>query len=149
MPTPNGVNYLLQFLMICLIPQLSKARIKSGRSVLCPILFYLSIGIQFFVKLAAKIINLWHIAKSFLLNKVVLLVYSLLFARKCLILQGKFEQWRQARYRAAIKDKEERNDRRTMAMAGAGYGMEGCQHISYYVDSAVAPTVVGHIGDTK
>ena len=36
MPTPSGVNYLLKFLMICLIPQLSKARIKSGRSVLCP-----------------------------------------------------------------------------------------------------------------
>ena len=57
MPTPSGVNYLLQFLMICLIPQLSKARIKSGRSVLCPIVFYLSIGVQYYVKLGAKIQN--------------------------------------------------------------------------------------------
>ena len=28
------------------IPQLSETRIKSGRSVLCPIIFYLSIGLS-------------------------------------------------------------------------------------------------------
>ena len=72
---------------------------------------------------------------------VVLPVYSLLFARKCLILHKKREE--------GYKDKEERYDRRTMAMAGTRYGMEGCRHLSYYADGAVAPTVVGHIGDTK
>ena len=35
-----------------------------------------------------------------------------------------------------------------MAMAGAGYSMEGRLHLSYYADGAVAPTVVGHVGDT-
>ena len=43
--------------IIVKFPNYQKARIKSGRSVLCPIIFYLSIGIQYFVKLDAKIIN--------------------------------------------------------------------------------------------
>jgi len=30
------------------IPQLSETRIKSGRSVLCPYIYYLSIGISVF-----------------------------------------------------------------------------------------------------
>ena len=54
MPTPSGVNYLLQFLQFLLIPQLSETRIKSGRSVLCLIFYYLSIGVSVFVKLDCK-----------------------------------------------------------------------------------------------
>ncbi len=69
------LSYLLQFLMICLIPQLSKARIKSGRPVLCPIIFYLSIGVTVFVKLGAKLLKLWHITKQIILNKVFILCF--------------------------------------------------------------------------
>ena len=36
-----------------------------------------------------------------------------------------------------------------MAVAGAEDGMEGRGHISCYADGAVAPAVVGHIGDTS
>ena len=75
MPTPTGVNYLLQFLQFLLIPQLSETRIKSGRSVLCPIKYYLSIGVTVFVKLGAKVIKLWHITKQFILNKIIILCF--------------------------------------------------------------------------
>ena len=45
---------------------------------------------KFFNKHAAKILKLCHITKQFVLNKVFLSIYSLPFARKCLILQAKF-----------------------------------------------------------
>ena len=64
--------------------------------------FYPSIGISVFLlnlifwnpqhkrNSSAKILNLWHITKQFILNKVDLPTYSLLYARKYLILQAKF-----------------------------------------------------------
>jgi len=48
MPTPSGVNYLLQFLQFLLIPQLSETRIKSGRSVLCPYIFICPLAYLFY-----------------------------------------------------------------------------------------------------
>ena len=42
-----------------LIPQLSETRIKSGRSVLCPIKYYLSIGVTVF-KLYYMVLKIWR-----------------------------------------------------------------------------------------
>ena len=87
MPTPNGVNYLLQFLQFLLIPQLSETRIKSGRPVLCPYIFICPLAYLFLLNLVAKLRKLWHITKQFILNKMDLALYSLHFGRKCLILR--------------------------------------------------------------
>ena len=91
--------YSCSFLQFC---RFRKTRMKSGRysfmslillSVHWRICFkdytFVAWGIRIGRNPCAKLLKLWHITKQFILNKVVLSTYSLLFTRKCLILQAK------------------------------------------------------------
>lgn len=50
---------------------------------------------------------------------------------------------------ANTKTKVEVYGRRSMEMAGAGYGVEGCLHLSHHADGAVTRTAAWQVGDTS
>ena len=73
----------------CLIPQLSN---NKNQKWTFSLMSYCLLSVHwrtYFIKHAAKLLKLCHITKQFILNKVFLFIYSLLFARKCLILHAK------------------------------------------------------------